>query len=297
MNAITKVESTIVRASSLSSYSDCARRAATRLVWREIKAAGYDLRETERGIGAAVGTAVHKGASVMLEEKAKSGEMPPPDVATDAAMDTLRAETADGIRFDTKTTINMDEAETQVVRMTAVYRRDVAPDIQPLIVEERLEATIPWSTQGLVLSGQSDVIAREPSRVRDLKTGAKPGNHNPQVGAYSLLARSTGIDVREAGVDFIQRVHITNRTKTQAQPPAIIQKDDIAKVETAAINVLRHIDGDIRTFREGDPERGLLPGDPWAFVANPSSMLCSPKYCPAHGTPWCHEHAIVDEEE
>lgn len=295
MNAITKDE-TIIRASSLSGYPDCGRRSAARMFRAEIVAAGYDLNETPRGIGAAVGTSVHKAAAIMLEEKAKTGELPPDSVTADAAIDTLRAETEPGVVLD-RTTVDMNEAEQQVLRMAKVYRRDVAPDIQPLIVEERLQATVPWSTQRLVLSGQADVIAREPGRVRDLKTGARLSNHNPQIGAYSLLARAQGVEIHEAGIDFIQRAHITSRTKTQVQPGAVIQKHNVAKVETAAANVLRHIDSDLRTFREGDATRGLLPGDAWAFPANPSSMLCSAKYCPAHGTSFCHEAMISEEEE
>lgn len=275
-------EPTFVRASATSGYPDCPRRSAAKLFRREIEAAGFDLRETPRGIGAAVGTGLHKGASVMLAEKAKTGELPPIDVATDAAVETMRAEIAPGIAWD-KSTVDASEAEAQVLRMTKVYRRDVAPDIQPLTVEERLEATVPWSTQGIVLTGQSDVIAREPGRVRDLKGGTREGNHNPQLGCYSLLARSTGIDIHEAGIDWVPRVHITAKTKTKVQPGAVMRKHDIAKVETAAINVLKHIDSDLKTFREGDPERGVLPGDPWAFAANPSSMLCGEKYCSCHG--------------
>ena len=63
----------------------------------------------------------------------------------------------------------------------------------------------------------------------------------------------------------------------------------VAQAETAASNILRHIAGDLETFRNGDPVRRILPGDPWAFQANPSSILCSPKYCPAFGTTFCHE--------
>jgi hypothetical protein len=40
-----------------------------------------------------------------------------------------------------------------------------------------------------------------------------------------------------------------------------------------------------------------LPGDPWAFAANPSSMLCSAKFCPAYGSDFCTEHMKKDIEE
>ncbi|AWJ85143.1 hypothetical protein TSH58p_17410 [Azospirillum sp. TSH58] len=274
-------EPTIVRSSSLSGYPDCPRRSAAKLFRREVLAAGYRLRELPNGIGAAVGTAVHAGAAVILQEKAKTGGLPPISTATDAAIDSLRTTAAKGIGYDRETPA-LNEAEQQAERMVRVYRAQIAPDIQPLIVEERLEAQV---TADIILSGQSDVIAREPGRVRDLKTGKARSNHKPQLGSYSLLARSNGIDVTEACEDFIQRAPLK-----KPQPDAQIIKHDLAAAETAAIAVLRHIEDDLKSFRLGNPSVGVLPGDAWAFPANPNSKLCSAKWCPAHGTSFCREH-------
>jgi hypothetical protein len=76
---------------------------------------------------------------------------------------------------------------------------------------------------------------------------------------------------------------------TKPQPDPVQFEVLIDPAETAASNILRSISRDIDTFRNGDPERRTLPGDPWAFLANPSSMLCGAKWCPAHGTGFCHE--------
>lgn len=303
MNAVTKVSSdtTTVRASLTSSWPDCERRCALDLIPDEIAAAGFVIGEKRCGIGAAVGTSVHCGASTMLEEKMRTGELPPASVSTDAAIDALRAETADGVVFDGKTTVDMNEAEAQVLRMTSVYRRDVAPQVTSVLVEERFEAFIPWSRQKLLVSGQTDLLAREPDALDDLKTGVKMRNHNPQLGTYSLILRSHGHSVKRTRVTFIQRVHITPKTKVQVQPGAVTLDHDISKVETAAVNVLRRIDTTLTTFREGDPDRHLLPGDPWAFMANPSSMLCSGNWCRAHGGKgdhaWCKEWLEKDTGE
>src|SRR3990167_1255568 len=51
----------VIRPSSLSSFMDCGRRAATKLFWREIHGAGFTLRSLPAGIGAATGTATHAG--------------------------------------------------------------------------------------------------------------------------------------------------------------------------------------------------------------------------------------------
>jgi hypothetical protein len=275
-------EATIIRASALSSWPDCNRRGAARLFRSEIEAAGYRLRHIPRGIGAAIGTAVHKAAQVLLGEKAASGVLPPASVATDAALDELHAQLGTGeIAYDVSFTLNRNEATRQAISMTHIYRSVVAPKVEPILVEERLEAEV---APGLVLSGHADVVAREPGAVRDLKTGVRrPASVAPQLGAYSLLSRSHGLDITRALIDFIQRVR-----PARPQPDPLSSSLEVAQAETAATNILRHIEGDLATFRHGDPARQILPGDPWAFQANPASVLCGEKYCPCWGTTGSH---------
>lgn len=280
-----------IRASSLTSYMSCARSSAANMFAAEITAAGYTLRSTINGIAAAIGTGVHAGASVSLTEKAKTGSLPPLSVAADAAMDSLKYQVSEGVVYDTKGLAeNQTHAEQHVLRMTDAYYRVIAPTVNPLIVETRLEAEV---APGIILSGQADVIAREPGKVRDLKTSAKTGGtHNPQIGAYSLLARSAGIEVTGAQIDTVMRVSLKKE-----QPDPVTTNFKIETVENAASNVLRHIMGDLHTFRHGDPEHRILPGDAWAFPANPNSYFCSKKHCRAWGTNWCVEHAQTEESE
>jgi len=277
-------EPIIIRASALSTYPDCNRRGAARLFWREIEAAGFRLRHTARSIGALIGTAVHRAAEVTLTEKATSGVLPPVSVATDCAVQSLGEQMRQGeIAFDgTGPTYNRTDADHQTLGMIRIYHQIVAPEVRPLLIEQRLEAE---AAPGLILSGQPDVVALEPGAIRDLKTGVRrSASHAPQLGAYSLLSRSLGLDIDEASIDFIQRVR-----PGRPQPDPISKPVPIAQAETAATNILRHIEADLRTFRQGDPERRILPGDPWAFQANPASILCSPKWCPAFGTQFCKE--------
>jgi hypothetical protein len=274
----------VIRCSSLSGYPDCPRRGAARLFWQEIEAAGFRLRRTTRGIGAAIGSALHKAAATTLDEKARSGELPPVTVAADIAVAELTEQARYEIEFDGPhgPTHSRREAELQTLAMTRMYHYLIAPDIEPLVVEERLEAEV---EPGIVLSGQPDVVAREPHRVRDLKSGARrPGSAAPQLGGYALLARSHGLDIDSASIDFIQRVRVAT-----PQPEPVSNPVAVGPAETAAANILRHIAGDLTTFRDGDPARRILPGDPWAFMANPSSILCGEKWCPAWGTSFCNE--------
>jgi hypothetical protein len=279
-------EDVVIRASSLSGYPDCPRRAAARLFRREIEAAGFRLRRIPRAIGAVIGSAVHASAEMAFLFKAKTGDLPGAAVTADFAAENLVEALAQGeIRYDGSTrgaTWNRDVAAQQTVSMAGAYYRVVAPKVHPILVETRLEAEV---APGVVLSGQPDIVAREPNAIRDLKTGARgAGSHAPQVGAYALLSRANGVDIDEASIDWLQRVR-----PGKPQPDPVSKPVRIAQAETAATNILRHIEGDLRTFRDGDPARRILPGDPWAFVANPSSMLCSAKWCPAHGTEFCHE--------
>jgi hypothetical protein len=272
---------TIIRCSALTAYPDCNRRGAARLFWREISSMGFRLRSTPRGIGAAIGSAVHRAAEVILREKAESGTLPPSTVAADCAAETLLEGLREGVEFD-RVTANQVEGEVTAVGMARAYHRVVAPTVDAVLIEERLEAEV---APGLILSGQPDVVAREPHRVRDLKTSIRDGgSHAPQIGAYSLLARSHGLDIAEAAVDSIKRVAIG-----KPQPDPVSRPVAVATAESAAANIIKHIEGDLRTFRKGDPARRILPGDPWSFQANPNSILCSAKYCPAHGTEFCHE--------
>jgi hypothetical protein len=278
-------ETTVIRVSSLNDYPDCNRRGAARLFWREITGAGFRLVRTARGIGAAVGTAVHRGVAVALDEKARTGILPPKSVATDAGRDALIEQLAQGVQFDGPhggVTHNRNEAVAQVVGMSSAYHRVIAPQVEPILVEQRLEAEV---EPGLVLSGQSDLVCREPDAVRDLKTGQRPpGSFVAQLGGYSLLSRSHGIAIEHASIDFLQRVSMH-----RAQPDPVTRSASVFLAETAASNILRRIAADIDVFRNGDMQRGIHPGDPWAFLANPSSMLCSARYCPAYGTEFCRE--------
>ena len=175
-------EPTVIRASALSGYPDCPRRTAARLFRDEIEDAGFRLRRTPRGIGAAIGTAVHEAARTTLGNVARGRRLPAASVAQECAAAALGDELGRGeVIFDIMTR-SRREAFGQVTRMTGAFHRVIAPQVRPILVEEQLEATI---GPGLVLSGQPDTVAREPGRIRDLKSGARasPGSHAPNSAA------------------------------------------------------------------------------------------------------------------
>lgn len=255
-----------LRPSSLSSYMDCSRRAATKLFWREIHDAGFTLRSLSAGIGAATGTATHAGMGYMLREKMLTGELGNETEQDQRALASLSEQTAPGVTYDT-TSPNMNTAQAQVLRQVRSYRQFVAPGLEPIAVEQRYEA----ETGGVILSGQPDVAS---DGVHDLKTGKLRANH-PQYGCYSLLLRTHGIEVQRIIEDFVPRVAIS---KPQPEPQQIVY--DVTICENLAVSLLGKLERDYREFME--------TGNPNSFLANPSSMLCSDKYCGAHGTDFCH---------
>jgi PD-(D/E)XK nuclease superfamily len=276
---------TVVRVSTLSRWHECERKGATGLFWHEIEAAGFRLNRLGRGIAPVQGSTVHKAAAFGQAEKAQTGALPPLSYVLDVARDELVEQQKFGsVRMDGPrgVTHNWNDATAQVAAMSTAYHQVIAPLTQPVIVETRFEAEI---EQGLILSGQPDLICHEPAMVRDLKTGTRPpASWVPQLGGYSLVARSHHLEIDTAAIDFVRKV-----ARGRPQPIPETHTAEIAQAETAAAMIVRSIATAIDTFRRGDDRRGIKPGDPWAFSANPACVLCSPKYCSAYNTSFCRE--------
>ena len=270
---------TTIRSSSLTSYFDCPRRWAARYLRDEIESYGYDLKETRNNIAASIGTGVHSGAAYLLRKKI-SRELD--NDFLDAAIGSFRIIIEEGEVTTDDISPTIDCAEKQIVRMTKSYKTDILPIITPLLVEERFAAR---ATQNLILSGQGDSLCHGQDGLRDLKTGSTLKSHRPQVGSYSLLYRSQGYNISAVWIDFIQRVPLK-----KLQPPAQSIPLNVGDCEMAAQHTIDCIDRDISVFGNGCEQRKMPPGEPWAFPANPMSVLCSERYCPAHGTAWCTEH-------
>lgn len=285
-------KTTVVRTSSLSRWSECERKGATGLFRPIIIGFGFRLHSLGRGIGAIQGSTVHKAAAFGQTEKARTGALPPTSDVLDVARDELHEQSKLGaVQMDGPrgVTHNWNDAMAQVVAMSTAYHQFIGPLTRPIIVETRFEAEI---EPGLILSGQPDLICHEPHMVRDLKTGARPpASFVPQLGGYSLLARSHNLEIDAAAIDFVRKVG----TK-KPQPTPETRTANIADAETAAVAIVRSIAMAIDTFRHGDERRGIKPGDPWAFAANPACVLCSPKYCPAFDTDFCREGVAAHGE-
>jgi len=263
--------SIVIRASSLSSYADCARRESAKTFKSYIEDAGYKLNSSVGNVGAAIGTGVHGCMNYTLTQKMETGEIGNDNAANDCAIEALRAEAHKGIHYD-NVTRDLNQAEKQVLRKSSMFRRVVAPDISPVAVEVRLNAKV---SDMFELSGQVDY--REDGVVGDLKTGKSRRFGAPQYGAYSLLNRSHGIPVEKIREHYMPTIPLD---KPEGEPQTVWY--NAAKAEQHAMAVMSYMRLDFESF--------LKNGDRFAFRSNASSMMCDAKYCPAHGTNFCREH-------
>lgn len=267
----------IISPSAGPSFNDCALRTITRRYPFLLREAGYEPRKLEPSIGAAIGSGVHKGAEHGLMIKAKTGsDIGSDNDAVDAAMTEFDLRVEEGVIWD-DTSPNRDAAQKQIRQMTMMYRKRIAPKIKPVLVEERIELEY---APGFILSGQIDTLAsvgNEKPGLRDIKTGVVARANGVQYGNYWALGNSIGFPFASIIEDYLPRVPLS---KPQAEP--ISKVYDIKACVMAAKATNDRLVRDVNAF--------LQTGDPNTFIANPMSMMCGDKYCPAFGTDICKLH-------
>lgn len=263
----------IIRCSSLSIAADCFRRNAARSWPTMIESYGYKLRRTGTHVGAAVGRTVHGAAETVLRRRINGQQAMSREELGDVTGQGLEVElSSDEINYDEVTRGSAD-AMLQACRMVNTYVAQVAPRFTPDEVETRLEAVY---RPGFVLSGQKDVLALGDGGLRDLKTGRKRSQNSAQLGGYLLLAKANEKwrDITRLVEDFLGR----SRKPVDAVEIDYSPKDAMK----AALAILDVLTRQVTAFQAD-------PSNPWAFPANPRSMLCSDRHCPAWGTNFCRE--------
>jgi len=270
------IDGVVIRASSLTGYDDCPRRGATRLFPVQIAEAGYELRYLDKHIGAIVGSAAHAGLKYTLTCK-MNGEESYRDEAEDHAMQTFDSEISHGAIFDA-TTPSIDTAKHQARKVMTAVRNYALLHIEPALVEIRLHARI---NDTFYLSGQPDFI--DVNHVGgDLKTGVKAKPNGPQYGAYQMLFESNQGSENPAAISGFYELHAPRVATTKQQPHPVRIDYDMQNSKEQAIDAMTRIMTDYNSFAETKSHR--------SFSSNPSSMLCSPKYCAAFGTNFCKDH-------
>ena len=266
-----------IRASMLSGHPDCTRRSVARQYRKHFEAKGYEFKTLAPSIGSSAGTATHTGIGEMFKAKWK-GETVNLDAAVEAAITGFREEIQDGATWD-DTSPNANVAELQIRNMIQAYSVGPLQSVMPLTVNgaPAIELELKANTgDGWTLTGHIDLVTDE-YVIRDFKTGSVNREYFAQLGAYSLLVRSAGMITTpiELVKDFIQRTR-----KTKVQEPCVTYDYPVAPSERAAMGVIKAIKREMAVYDEtGDLDE--------AFPANLHSMMCTPKYCLAHGTGFC----------
>jgi hypothetical protein len=166
-----------------------------------------------------------------------------------------------------------DKASGQLRRMNAVYVAVRMPEIVPIAVEQPVEMY--HEATGFLVSGRPDAV--EATSIVDTKSGRMRRHNGSQYGVYSRQWRSKGHPIATIVEDYTKRAPLSG---VQPIPEKIVY--DVARSEQQADTILRRIHRDIEDFK--------FRGEPDAFMANPRSILCSERFCPAFNTAWCVEH-------
>jgi hypothetical protein len=259
-----------IRISSLPYYLDCPRRAACNMFRTEIQNAGFNIKYALSGISAAVGTGTHAAAHCICDSLVRSGERGDLAAAQEVGIIEFRDAAARGVEYDT-TTPNNNHAEQQIIILSRSYYHEIAPvlNLQDPEFETKMTARLDEET---IISGKPDIS--DARQIRDTKTGRETSFH-AQLGGYSLLKKSNKKPRPEKLlIDYLPRVPLAKK-----YPGAYTKELELNFSEYYAWNIIQTIKRDIAAF--------MKAGDPWAFMPNPKSMLCGPRYCHAFGTDFC----------
>lgn len=262
-----------IRASSLAELFDCGHR------WEGKHLLGM---QSKTGGAAQLGTAVHAGTAAFDASRLPGGSPLTIDDAAGAVVDAIHKPERDVDWGDTP----VRQAEKIALALHTKYCADVAPKQTYSGVEvtcERLELP----ELGIALTGTNDRVRVLPNGklgIADLKTGkravrpdgkAETAKHALQLGVYELLAtHAMGIPIEAPA----QVIGMNTGTTPASQ-----------RIGTGEVRNAR----ELLLGQEGEPgflEKAAAIVRSGVFHANPSSFLCSSKYCPRHGS--CRHRAI-----
>lgn len=270
-----------IRASMLPDYTDCSRRAASKQFRKEFERLGIEFRSTVFGTAAAIGTAGHKGGELLMTAKWSHRNVQPQDVEEEA-IEGFKEEIKDGAEWGDKIP-NANAAIKIIQALITAYHKGPYQTEMPATVNDApgLELSLKADAgDGWLLTGHPDLYTDQ-CVVWDTKMGGQLNPYYAQLGANSLLLRSSGLEVNGCGLHFIQRPTVKNLF-TECQPVVY----PLAASEAMAMAVINRIKADMGAFRETVTD-SRPQGDPNVFMCNLSSHLCSERFCPAFGTAFC----------
>ena len=277
--ALAAAHVTSVRASSWGALFDCGMKWEGEHLLGMRKAAG---------LRAHLGASIHASTAAFDAGRLPGGDRISVDEAAGVFVDTLHKPERD-VDYE-QDGLSVRDAETIGLSLHTAYCHDISPQFKFISVEQKLKPLDIDCGGGHVvrLTGSMDrarvVEGHGGVVIPDLKSGSRviekdpeTGNYRvvlksrrPQVGTYQLLYEHTE-GVHTVGGQILA-LHTSGRPRVMASPvfdaKAVMLGTDTSRglIEYAA-----------EMFRTG------------LFPPNPSSLLCSPKYCARWATCQFHE--------
>ena len=215
-----------------------------------------------------LGSSFHSAVETNHRQKISSREDLPLDVLEDRYGDVFDKPTQDVDWSGEKRSAAKDDG----VAMIRAYRKEVAPALQPSVVEQTV--LIPLNTSfGETLPPLMTVLdlVDETRRITDFKTTSKQpdpddANASGQLTAYDVAHRSA-FGVPSSGQELI---HLRRPLKTK--PFSEVFKQPTTRSDEQVGNYLRHVQAVALQISVG-VQTGLFP------MADPKSWACSAKFC------------------
>jgi hypothetical protein len=180
----------VLSGSSLNTYLRCGLQWEFAYVKR--------IRRPPR-VRMVIGTATHEAIEVNYRQKRETSQDLPEADVLDAYSTAYDREIVEADDDEDKA-----EAKDSGVTLTRIYQREVAPAIQPVLVEEQIQAAV----NGIPYSGFLDLTDQN-NRIRDTKTSGRAPTgdiYRLSMTGYSVLFRHA-TDTVESGVtlDYLIR--------------------------------------------------------------------------------------------
>lgn len=228
------------------------------------------------GIAQLQGTAVHVGAAVNFKQKIDSHEDLPVNDIVEIAVDAYETGIKGGYQLspDEDGGGYLRVAKKQVARVAELHATKVAPDYQPLLVEERVNIALPKATHDLV--GVVDLVARDSKTaglwVVDHKTSTVRRRQDEADNSIQLTYYHAAAVQRKHGQ--VAGVRLEVLIKPSPGTPYAQRQQLHSQRGAADYSVLAaRINAMLAAVAAG-----IFP------PASPGAWWCSPKFCGYHST-------------
>ena len=247
---------------------DCDRRLAAKQWPKLLEKHGFELTKRANNIGAALGRAAHRVFAAQLRLKRDAGVHSDYLAGVGDSMALFDQEVKDeGIEVD-QTTPSRDDAVSQIAAMAKEFNGGYLPYATPQLIEEELAI---WKDRDrqVMLTTTPDHCSTA-GDVDDFKTGAREPVAPYQLGQQAIILAEHGYKAKRVSTIWIPRPG--NKDLMRRSWP-------LKEAKEAAESRVEHL---VASFREYEKERS-----PLAFDANPQSMTCDKRFCPAFATAFC----------